>query len=771
MNRRERPLRILCVINLPWDPRLGASRVWMELAEQWRAAGHTVAYYSLSEAFPKPTRRNAIVSLRQLRFVGRAARFIRRNAGRYDVIDSLLGTVPLAKTRLHFQGLLVARSVGFYLLYEKFDRHARTRWPDISRGKLIGRLFYNFTRSRALRSAARAIDYADLLNLPNEDELKSLRDDLHSRKAAIVQPYGLTAKHRAQLAQAALSPEARLASPKICFLGMWSLRKGARDLGEIIRQVRSAASQATFRFLGTFTENDKVLHDLGISRSEWCEIIREYDPVDLPGLLSDCTAGLFPSYVEGFGLGLLEQLASGIPTVAYDTPGPRQILTSAADSFLVPAGDSAGMAERILKVLNSSLPEYIALQKKSSAIAQQYSWSEIAVRTIDEYRARLDQKDRPIVFTQPFGWRSPGGGPRIMRALLQGAPMPIEFICSAPLSPPAQNDIREIHIPLRPFFGRVERSRLAGLANATAPLFAPKFKRRLEARCQNALGVHAVAHGGLDFSHAFDVAQELNVPFFLHVHDDFLYSTRVRNRLATRAISRAWSGAAARFVISDQLGREYQSRYGPADYVVITDGIEHAAAAPRLSRAPGKLRVYFMGLFHLEYEPNLRAFARALRGLNANATMQMRCASVRQSLLNKANFIRVLPFADESEIERDLEQADLLYLPLPFDSAHASFVRFSLSTKLVTYLGSGIPTFYHGPAHSAVCELLTKTGAAFICDSLDARQIVRVLRRFADDESASNDVAARALDLARAEFSLPQIRERFWNEITRALTS
>ena len=342
MNRSERPLRILCVVNLPWDARLGATRVWMELAEQWRGAGHTVDYYSLSEAFPKPTTRNAIVSLRQLRFVGRAGRFIRRNAQRYDVIDSLLGTVPFSKTRLNFRGLLVARSVGFYWLYEKFDRSARARWPDIARGKLSGRIFYNFIRRRTLRSAACAIHHADLLNLPNEDELKSLREDLHSQKPVIIEPYGLTAERREQLKQAAHPPVARLAAPRICFLGMWSIRKGARDLGEIVRLLRAAVPGVTFRFLGTFTDDAKVLRDLGVERSDWHEIIREYDPADLPALLSDCTAGIFPSYAEGFGLGLLEQLAAAIPTVAYDTPGPRQILALAASAFLVAAGDVRG---------------------------------------------------------------------------------------------------------------------------------------------------------------------------------------------------------------------------------------------------------------------------------------------------------------------------------------------------------------------------------------------------------------------------------------------
>ena len=52
METRDNPLRILVMVNLPWDSRLGAVRVYMELAEQWRASGHLVEKYSLSDAFP-----------------------------------------------------------------------------------------------------------------------------------------------------------------------------------------------------------------------------------------------------------------------------------------------------------------------------------------------------------------------------------------------------------------------------------------------------------------------------------------------------------------------------------------------------------------------------------------------------------------------------------------------------------------------------------------------------------------------------------------------
>ena len=72
---------------------------------------------------------------------------------------------------------------------------------------------------------------------------------------------------------------------------------------------------------------------------EGLEFVSDFRPEDLPTLLADCTVGAFPSYVEGFGLAVLEQLASGLPTVAYDTAGPRDLLASRLPDLLVPKGD------------------------------------------------------------------------------------------------------------------------------------------------------------------------------------------------------------------------------------------------------------------------------------------------------------------------------------------------------------------------------------------------------------------------------------------------
>jgi len=775
----ERPLRILAVVNLPWDRKLGAPRVWLELAEQWRAAGHTVDKYCLTDAFPTPSNLSAVGVVRQVLFAYRAARYIRKNGASYDVIDSLLGTLPFSKKHLRFAGLLVARSVGFYRLYEKFDILAQSRWPELSLGKLVGRVFHRRVKRRAHQAAEQSVRHADLLNLANEDELKSLRDAVKSTKPALVLPYGLTPPRRQALADAAFPAEARFARKKVSFIGMWTVRKGAKDWAEILRLIRSKVPGVTFLFLGTLTEDEKVLEQLGLAGPcDFVELVREYEPEALPGLLRDSTIGVFPSYAEGFGFGVLEQLAAGVPTVAYDVPGPRHILGPIASTALAPVGDTAALAARAINLLQVDLPSYSRLREESLAVSRHYSWPEIADQTIRAYRQALGKKFGAVAFTHPFGLQSPTGGSRIMRALLQNAPDRFVSICTSSDAPPETNLGQEVHVPLRPDFGRIERTRFARLPAALAPLFARRFARRLEQVCREcgARAIHSIAHGGMDFYSAFLVAKKLGIPFFLQVHDDFIFSARgIRSEEAAHAaLLEAWQDAAVRFVISPQLGAEYCRRYGDKDYLVITDGVERIAEAPR-ERGSQDLQVYFMGLFHLDYEPNLRVLLAALsqlqeEGSAGKISVVLRCGGVRPRLLKSyEKFVRILPFASEAEVQADLKQAGLLYLPLPFEKEYEFFVRFSLSTKMVTYVASGIPILYHGPPDSAVHDLLKSNDAALLCTDPSPDVLAEMLRVYVNDKDMGTHSARNALELARRTFNLSQIRERFWGAIDHAL--
>jgi glycosyltransferase involved in cell wall biosynthesis len=774
MEIRNQPLRILVMVNLPWDSRLGAVRVYLELAEQWRASGHVVEKYSLSDAFPGASASAVKFALRQVLFPYKAAAFIRKNGPRFDVVDALIGVLPFSKKKLGFQGLLVARSVGLYRLYEEFDRSVEKRWPGRPKGKFLGRIFYALTRRRLLNASDRAVRQADLINLPNEEEAVCLRRDRGAGLPLLVQPYGLTVAQRREFLQAAAAAPIRLAQKRICFIGMWGARKGARDWSEIIRRIRARVPGAQFRFLGTMVDSKVVLGDLQLDTLDGIEFISDYQPDDLPGLLADCTVGAFPSYVEGFGLAVLEQLAAGIPTIAYDTAGPRDLLGGRLSELLVPIGDIPAFTERISAILQLDPVPYQELFERSAEAVAEFSWPAIAEATLRAYRAALGGgSPGKIVFVQPFSLGSPGGGPRILRALLERAPFAWQSVCTYPERPePWPN---ETFLPSRPAWGRIEHSRFARIPSRMGPFFAPMFRKRLKELCVRlgARAIHSVPHAGLDFAEVHAVARELDLPLFISLHDDLAYTAAGAGRPKQRetAMRSAWQAASARFVISEALGREYCERYGALDYHVITDGLSDLTP-PRICAVSSELRIYFMGLFHMPYERNLRALLDGLELFQrqhpaTRVRLTCRCEHIRPQVLDGTKIVTVLPFADEARVRQDMESADLLYMPLPFGQAYENFARYSLSTKMVTYAGSGVPIFYHGPATSAAYDLLKRHDAAILLTSLGAEEIAQTLGGLTEETRAN--IAGNALALAERDFMLVDQTRKFWGAFSRTL--
>jgi len=398
MKSPGRPLRILAIVNLPWDTRLGASRVWIELGKEWTRAGHTVEKFCLTDAYPETSSSGARSALRQALFPRKAAAYVRENVDRFDVIDCLIGVLPFSKDSLGFSGLVVARSVGLFRLYDRFLHQSRKVWPSQSKGRWFGRFFHRLIAWRSRSDSEKSIRTCDLLNLPNEDERRELTMDQAVHVPAIVEPYGLDDEFLEALATAAAPAKRRLQCQKICFIGMWGPRKGSREWRQIMAAVWEHHPAAQFLFLGTMFDETVVRADLGVDNSTQIFCRPAFAVRDLPLLIADCVMGVFPSHVEGFGLALLEQLAAGLPTVAYNVPGPRQILRTQSERLLTPVGDTAAIAARAAEILSLSVPDYEKLSAECVAIAQRYRWPEIANNTITHYRAALDSLGQ-----QPIG--------------------------------------------------------------------------------------------------------------------------------------------------------------------------------------------------------------------------------------------------------------------------------------------------------------------------------------------------------------------------------
>jgi glycosyltransferase involved in cell wall biosynthesis len=376
-----------------------------------------------------------------------------------------------------------------------------------------------------------------------------------------------------------------------------------------------------------------------------------------------------------------------------------------------------------------------------------------------------------ILFVQPFGLGSPGGGSRILRALLENAPA--QWLSMAATSEPIPSPPfgQELQVTGRPYFGRLERTRIAGWFNQLDGWAASKLEAKLnEIIKQNGVtAVHAIAHVCWDTLAAFNVARRNRLKFFMTIHDDPAYCLRGNANRETllSGVANCWREAAARFVISEEMGQELCRRWGKQNYILVTDGLTDIANQPRLVQ-PNRMTVYFMGLMHISYEPNFVALQKALRIVSERQPelkvgFILRCGAVRKEAIVYPEMCRVLPFGSELEVLSDLESADVVYQPLSLAHENQAMSAYSLSTKMITYLGSGLPILFHGPPDSAAGKLLARNNAAIVCGLNDPHQLAQALMRLVDTER--DQVVSSALKLARRQFRLSDVRESFWSAI------
>ena len=73
---------------------------------------------------------------------------------------------------------------------------------------------------------------------------------------------------------------------------------------------------------------------------------------DVAALLFASHVGVLSSKAEGFANAILEYMAVGLPVVATDVGGVREAIIEGETGFIVPAGDDAQMAARIIEVLS-----------------------------------------------------------------------------------------------------------------------------------------------------------------------------------------------------------------------------------------------------------------------------------------------------------------------------------------------------------------------------------------------------------------------------------
>jgi len=113
---------------------------------------------------------------------------------------------------------------------------------------------------------------------------------------------------------------------------------------------------------------------------------------DLIALYSMADAFVFPSWIEGFGIPLLEAMTCGAPIIASDRGAIPEVVGTAG--LLADAEDAAGFSRHLAAVLGDPA-RAAALRKAGLARAAQFSWERTAQCILDCYERVAGGISRP----------------------------------------------------------------------------------------------------------------------------------------------------------------------------------------------------------------------------------------------------------------------------------------------------------------------------------------------------------------------------------------
>jgi L-malate glycosyltransferase len=163
-------------------------------------------------------------------------------------------------------------------------------------------------------------------------------------------------------------------------------RKGIRYLIEAIHKLASKYPQISATIIGEGDEKEKLeklSQDLEIE--DKINFLGRIDNNKIPRYYQESSVFILPSLNEGMSNAMLEALASGLPILATDTGGTKELVTSGENGYMIKMKDSEDIARKV-EILINNADLRLKMAKKSREKSLELSWKKVAAKYYEIYK-------------------------------------------------------------------------------------------------------------------------------------------------------------------------------------------------------------------------------------------------------------------------------------------------------------------------------------------------------------------------------------------------
>lgn len=223
-------------------------------------------------------------------------------------------------------------------------------------------------------------------------------DDLVRRGVAVpeklsVIPLGVAGSFRPGLRSDGFAARYDLPDRFILTVGVLEPRKNHPALVAALRRLHQQGEPVGLVIVGRdgWRWKDPLADPALAHLRPWVRLYRDVPDADLPEFYARAAVFAYPSFYEGFGLPVLEAMASGTPVVASNASSLPEVVGSAA--LLADPHDAGDLAAKLLSVLrDAALHDRLRLAGLERS--RRYTWRQTAERTRAVYERVCRGADR-----------------------------------------------------------------------------------------------------------------------------------------------------------------------------------------------------------------------------------------------------------------------------------------------------------------------------------------------------------------------------------------
>jgi glycosyltransferase involved in cell wall biosynthesis len=172
----------------------------------------------------------------------------------------------------------------------------------------------------------------------------------------------------------------------VTFVGRLIYAKGVQDLISAFSKIKETVPEAKLLIVGDgpYRANlEKLAHQTNCHSS--ILFLGQKNQDEVIDVLSGTDIFVNPSYSEGLGISVMEAASIGLPIIATDVGGTREIITADETGILVKAGDVKQLAEELPRLrANAELREKLGKNARV-LVERKFNWDKITGEYIKLY--------------------------------------------------------------------------------------------------------------------------------------------------------------------------------------------------------------------------------------------------------------------------------------------------------------------------------------------------------------------------------------------------